>query len=254
MKFNRSIFLYFLFLVSCQDSTLRFYTFYYETEQIFEFKKNGKYIYKRAGHWGDCASQGNYLVRYDTIILLNDICGISKKYLLTKDKRLIDLEETWDFVLMTNKYQYPEYGGKQNNIKYPNVPTKTKTQEKDMDETLDLIFNTPEITKYIPENIVFRHYLYLNNKIKIGNKIIPFTSDSTIENTNTPHIKFKDINQNEDNIKIYFWIIKNKKKLLFYCESTKIKGKWAGKWEISNNHHSTEFLDIEISQNAKKKK
>ncbi len=76
-----------------------------DTNWIFQFRENGKYIRSSFGHFGNTVVKGRYKINNDTIHILtgfkNTYQTVNEYYVL-KDSCLINLSSGYDYKLIPN--------------------------------------------------------------------------------------------------------------------------------------------------------
>ena len=201
------------------------------TSWTFEFKKDGNYLRISSGHFGNTTVSGKYHVINDTIKLLSGFDKtsgtINEYYLLEGDSILIDLNLRYDYKIVSSDGQN-FYNSQIREIKYPQIKTDDKKLKSELEEVLNLAFNSKEIRVFyhfdkIPDrNLIIASYHSLDAKIKVDSQIALFKPKTEIDTEF--FVEFDDINQNQDRIQLEIKI--NGEGVRIWFTFYKDKGKW----------------------------
>ena len=193
------------------------------TNWIFDFNKDGVYKRTSDGHYGNTVVKGNYIIKGDTIILLNGYENtdgtINKTYLLDKDSMLIDLTLRYDYAPVSNAQNF-FYNSKIREVKYPQTQTNNEGEIKELEKVLNLVFNSQTTKKYyhfdkIPDRrLIVANYFNLKANIQVDKNTVTFLPKEKIESKF--YIEFIDINQNKDEIEVKLKIHDEGVSIMFY--------------------------------------
>ncbi|HFA51083.1 MAG TPA: hypothetical protein ENJ95_18885 [Bacteroidetes bacterium] len=88
----------------------KYISYWGETYWEYKFKKNGKFIWKAEGHYGNVKERGTYEIIEDTLYLFYTNNKLKKegvlnhKYLIQGDSCILDLTEDMNYKFWTEDY------------------------------------------------------------------------------------------------------------------------------------------------------
>ncbi|POY39947.1 hypothetical protein C3L50_08950 [Flavobacterium alvei] len=142
-----------------------------ETIWEFRFSENGKFERISSGHFGNTSAKGKYKIVNDTIKIISgdeESAGtINEKYIISKDDILIDLRLGYGYrkFLDSDRDKIMEF----RTILYPEIEPVNKEVVSDMQEVLNLAFNSNKVKCFYHFDIqTTREFIIANyHKLKV---------------------------------------------------------------------------------------
>ena len=224
-----------------------------ETEWNFTFYNNGKFKRVSHGHYGNTEVKGRYEIRQDTIEILKgfkDTHGtVGQYYLIDGDSCIIDIDSRYDYCNDKIEYNSFEIDGeiyinnssRKRNFKYPQVPINDKLHQQQIGSLLAKIVHLDTLAKFVnSEGVIIEEYFEINhinfnNQLKSeGIKLLSVDEIKTQNIENYIRIDDFNINGNNANVRLEFFLIKNRKQGHSYYPSKDIfiKCRLGKEWEI----------------------